>query len=118
SENLERNLIARKLDTALFIDPVRDLLKRSHKEVEVELRFVGQGEIEILGEAVCFEIALLEAGSTLENPFVRDRRVVEDAGQQPAEHVVLFDNVRQQPEVGSRSQKLAAVNHVRPPPPN
>ncbi len=51
--------------------------------------FVSQREIKILGEAVRFEITLLETGSAFEYPLVRERRMVEDAGKEPPEHVVI-----------------------------
>src|ERR1017187_3212653 len=117
-EDLEIDFIRRKLNTRLLVDPRGHFAKCADQEINVEMGFIGQREVEVLGEAVCFEVALLETRSALEYPFVRERRMVEDAGEEPAENVVLFDDVRQQSEVRGGYEQLTAINHALPPPPS
>ena len=50
-------------------------------------------EVEVLGEAVGLEVALLEARPALEDPWVCENRVGTDPRQKPAEHVVLLDDI-------------------------
>jgi hypothetical protein len=47
AKDLEVNLISRKLDAGLLIDPVRNFLKCPDQEVYVEMGFVREGEIEV-----------------------------------------------------------------------
>jgi hypothetical protein len=118
AENLERDLVRRKLDPGLFIDPGGEFPKCPDQEIEIEVGFIRQGEVKIFREAVSFEIALLEAGSAFEDSGFGKRGVIEDAGQDPAENVILFDDVGQKPKIAGCSEEFAAVNHARPPPPN
>ena len=68
AKDFEGNLFARKLDAGLLIDPVGNFLKCSDQELDVEMGFVREREIEIFGEPICLEIAFLQAGSALEYP--------------------------------------------------
>ena len=98
-EDLELYFVGRKLDAGLLVDPGGNFPKCADQEIDVEMRFIGQREIEILGETVRLEVALLETGSAFEYPLPAERRVIEDAGKEPAENVVLFYDVRQKPRL-------------------
>src|SRR5262245_58663645 len=56
--------------------------------------FIAQREIEILREPIGFEKALLEASTAFENPTFGELIVSVDAGQHPAEDIILLDNMR------------------------
>jgi len=64
-EGLEIHFVGWKLNTRLLVDPFRHFAKCAYQEIDVEMGFIGQREVEVFGEAVCFKIALLETGSAL-----------------------------------------------------
>ena len=52
-------------------------------------------KVEVFGEAVGFEITFLQAGPALEYPALGEDSLPIDASENPAEHIVLLDNLRQ-----------------------
>ena len=58
------------------------------------MRFVAQREVEIFRKPVGLEEALLETGSAFEDPAFGEFLMGVDAGEHPAEDVVLLDNMR------------------------
>ncbi|KVW98051.1 hypothetical protein ABW22_03280 [Thiobacillus denitrificans] len=65
---LEADLVGRNLNTARFINPIRNLTKRREQKIFIELPLFGDGEVQVFRESIGFEVALLEAGSPLEDP--------------------------------------------------
>ena len=57
------------------------------------MRGIGDREVEILGEAIGLKVAFLQRCPALENPGLGKDFVLVDAGERPAKHVVLFDDV-------------------------
>lgn len=91
---LEANLLPRDFDAALFIDPFGHLTECLQQVVLVELGFLRHSEIQILGKPIRLEVAFLQARSALEDPAFRKLGIRGNAGQQPTEDVVLFDDVQ------------------------
>lgn len=60
-------------------------------ELERDLGPYANGDDESIGG----DLALLKAGSALEHTRLSKSRMVEDAGKEPAENVILLDDVRQ-----------------------
>jgi len=73
------------------------------------------GEVQVFGEAVRFDVALLETGAALEDPTVAENGIRTDAPQHPAEDVVLLDDVLPQSPFEAALDDLRATDH--PPPP-
>lgn len=68
-------------------------------------------EVEVFREAVGLEVALLQAGAALEHPARADHRVGRDAGQEPAEGVVLFHHVGLKLQLGCEGQDFLLGDH-------
>ena len=102
------------LDAGPLVNPLADFGEGLFQKRLVEMRGIGQGEVEILGEAIGLEEALFQAGSALEQPVVGQRRMGADTGEHPAQHVVLFDDVGPQRHARRRFQYLAPVDHAWP----
>ena len=60
----------------------------------VDLRCVRDRKIQIFRKSISLEIALLEAGTALEEPGAGECSVRVDASENPAEHIVLFNDSR------------------------
>lgn len=73
---------------------------------------IQQREIQVFRETIRLEEALLQARATFEDPGIASRCVLADAGKQPAERVVLLDDMRLQTEICGKVQQLLARNHV------
>ncbi len=56
------------LYATLVIDPFGNFSKRSLQKFNVEMILVPLSEIEILRKAVCFKVALFQAGAAFEYP--------------------------------------------------
>ena len=108
---VEALAVDRNLDARTVVDGGGDVGEDVAQEVLVEVRRVCQREVKVFGEAVGLEEALFEAGSALKDSAVGNRLVVGNTPEQPAEHVVLFDDVRIEPRGGGLVQDLALVNH-------
>ena len=65
---LEPHLLARDLDPGGLVDALRDPREDRTQGVWLGGRALDEGEVEVLREAVRFEVALLEAGAALEHP--------------------------------------------------
>src|ERR1700683_2934184 len=72
--------------------------------------FVAQREVEVLREPVSFEETLLEAGSTLEYPVFGEFFMSIDAGEQPAQDVILLDNMRVERCLRRKIEDFASVD--------
>jgi hypothetical protein len=81
------------LKAAGVVNPLAHLLEDPGKEVLIKVVSVLQREVQILREPVGLEVALLQAGAALEHPARADHRVGRNAGQEPAEGVVLLDHM-------------------------
>ena len=79
-----------------FVGPLPDFAEDALEEGPVEVRCVGEREVEIFREPVGLEPAFLETGAALEHPAAADVGMGVDAGQHPAEDIVLLDDVREQ----------------------
>jgi hypothetical protein len=60
----------------------------------VDMGFFRNCEIQILRKAIGLEIAFLQTRSALENPGFGNLGICGNAGQQPTQHIVLFDNMQ------------------------
>ena len=78
-EDFELARLGRKLQAAGVVDPLTDFLENIGKEGLVKVIGILQREVQIFGKAVGFEVALLQACTTLEDPPVTDRRVLRPA---------------------------------------
>lgn len=108
---VEANLLARNLDPRLGVDPFGDLSKYSSKIFLVEMLPFGQREVEVFREAIGFEVDFLEAGASFEDPGTSDLFVVCDTRNQPAEHVVLLDNLGLKGQLARTIHDVSTVNH-------
>ena len=76
------------------------------------MRCISHGEVEIFREAIGLEVALLEAGAALEYPGIAKCGLGRDAGEQPAEDVVLFDDMDLELELACELANLVASDHL------
>lgn len=110
-EDFELARLGRKLQAAGVVNPITDFLENLGEESLIKMIGILQREVQIFGEAVGFEVALLQAGATLEDPPVADRRVCRDAGKEPAERIVFFDDMRLELKLGGESHDLLLRDH-------
>ncbi len=75
-------------------------------------------EIQVFRETIRLEVALLQAGAAFEHTCGVQRRVGEDARQQPAEDIVFFDNVRFKAELPGEINDLLSRDHSASPLPS
>ena len=75
------------------------------------LRF-GERKIEIFGEPVGLEEALLQACAAFENPALRKLFVLVDAREHPSEHIVLLDDMGRERSLLSDRKDFALLNHI------
>ena len=94
--DIEILLVGRDFDAGAIVDPLPDFAEDALEEGLVEVLCVGEREVEIFREAVGLEPAFLETGAALEHPAAADVGMGVDAGQHPAEDIVLLDDVREQ----------------------
>jgi len=73
--------------------------------------FVPQSEIQIFRKAIGLEIALLEAGPAFEDPARPQDFIGIDSGQEPPQHIVLFDDVRRQSSLVCKGDDFVPVDH-------
>ena len=73
--------------------------------------FIAQREVQVLRKPISLEVALLETGAALEDPAFRKLFMRVDAGEYPAEDVVLLDNVGQQRKRRRGFEDFAPVDH-------
>ena len=73
------------------------------------------GEVEVFGEAVGLDVALLQARAALEDPLVSENGIGTDAPQQPAEQVVLFDHLLGELPLGYPFDDVRSADHHSPP---
>ena len=79
-------------------------------QLTTRLRIDGR-EVQVFREAVGLEVALLQTGATLEHPAWADHGMRSDAGQEPAERVVLLDDMRLQLQFGGQRHDLLLGDH-------
>jgi hypothetical protein len=96
----------------LLRDPADYFLEYGLQEFFVNVAFVAQREIEVLRKPVRFEVALLEAGAAFEDPAFRKFVMCINAGEYPAENVILLDDIGQQRKGRSGFEDFAAVYHA------
>ena len=110
-EDFELARLGRKLQTAGVVDPLADFLENIGEESLVQVIRVLQREVEVFGKAVGFEVALLQAGTALEDPPVADCRVCGDASKEPAERIVFLDDMRLELKLGGERHDLLLRDH-------
>jgi hypothetical protein len=88
---------ARQRDASLLLDGIEHRGQGGQQCGRLEWAVLADGEVEVFGESVRLDEALLEAGATLEDPRVAQRCVRPDAPEEPAEDVVLLDDLLGQP---------------------
>ena len=74
--------------------------------------FASQGFV--VGESVCLEIAFFQACAALENPALRQLGIRRNAGQQPAEHIVLLDHMKVQRQFTRKIRDFLLIDHTTP----
>jgi hypothetical protein len=75
------------------------------------MRGVEERKVEILGEAVGLEKALLEARSSLELPRVAQLRMSGDSREHPAKDIVLLNDVRVEVNLRRDLDDFPAIDH-------
>lgn len=65
-----------------------------------------QSEVEVLGEPVRFKVALLEASPALERPARADLWMHGDPGKEPAQRIVLLDDMGLQLQLGCKGHQF------------
>src|SRR5436309_91742 len=90
---LEADLVTRDFDARSLVDALSDGRENGAQGIRVDCGALEKSEVQILGEAIRLEVALLKAGATLEHPRVSDGRLGGDAPKEPAQSVVLLDDV-------------------------
>ncbi len=73
------------------------------------------GEVQVLGEAVGLDVALLQAGTALEDPLVAEDRGAAESPQQPAEDVVLLDDLLGELPLADPLDDVRPGDHHSPP---
>src|SRR5271157_2574841 len=111
-EYFEPALIGRQLDTRRFVEPVTELGEPLFQETRVQLRRVRNCKIQVLGEPIRLEKALLETGAAFENPRSSQERIAVNASEQPTEDVIFFDNARFKAKLIGEPQDFRTVNHA------
>lgn len=110
--DIKSELFCRNLQTDIIVKFLAYFGESLLKEIRVQVRDVTQRKVQIFREAVRLEIAFLKACSALERPGRRQCFVTVDAFEEPAQDVVLLDNLRSQPKIGSDNENFAAVNQL------
>ena len=111
-EELEFPECLRDFDARALIDPFGNFLEGVAEELLLDLRRLGDGEVEVFGKAIGFEVTFLETRSSFEYPVLGESGMPIDAREYLAEHVVLFDDLRPQPEGSSCIQDLTSLDHT------
>ena len=83
-----------------------DFLEDPGEESFIKVLGILQGEVEVLGKPVRFEVALLEASPSFEHPTRADLGMRGDPGQEPAQRVVLLDDVGLQLQFGCKGHQF------------
>jgi hypothetical protein len=109
--DIETQQVCRKLDARFIVEPFANRLEAFDQEISVELRGVGDREIQILGKPIRLEEALLETGAALEYPRRAEHFVTSDSREQPPEYVVFFDHIGAKAKFTCQLQDLRAVDH-------
>ena len=100
-----------KVDSRRLADPCEDA-RECACDRRLAHRWPGQdGEIEILGEPICLEVALLETCAALERPPDGEFRIQADPPRHPAEDVVLLHHVLAQPPLADARRDVAPPDH-------
>lgn len=110
-ENLEANITSNRVEATLFPDPTSNYRKSTPQERLIEMSSVRDGKVEVFRETVRFEITLLKASPTLENPAAPKLFISMNTSQQPAERIILLDDVSLESHLAAEIQYLLAINH-------
>ena len=105
-EDFKLARLGRELETRCVVDPVGDLLEDPSEESFVQVLGILQGEVQILGESVRLEVALLEASPALEHPARANLWMRGDPGQEPAQRIVLLDDMGLQLQLGCKGHQF------------
>ena len=112
-ENFELASFERQLQATGFVHPVADFFESGGEKLFVEVVSILKREIQVLREAIGFEVAFLQTRSTLEHPARPDHRMRGDSGKEPAERVILFDDMRLQLQLGGERHDFLLRDHGR-----
>jgi hypothetical protein len=89
-------------------------LQRGAQEIFIQMTFVAQRKIEIFRKPVCLEITFFKTGAAFKDPVFGEVVMGVDAGEQPAEDVVLFYDAGKEAEGRCGFEELAPVDHGLP----
>jgi len=100
-----------KIHTGRAVDAGQDALDKRANVI----RRVGpsgqHGEVEVLGEAVGLDIAFFQTCPAFEDPRLTQGRVGGDPPQQPAQNVILLDDLLGQTPLADPLNDVSARNH-------
>ena len=113
--DVEYTPIRWKFNTGPIEDPICDPFKGVSKKPRVDMSWVPQGKVKVFGETVGFKETLSQARAALENPVIGKGFVLIDTRQNPAQHIVLFDYLRQERFRPRNPDDFTAINHGCPP---
>ena len=105
-EDLELARLRRELEARYVVDPIGDLLEDPSEESFVQVLGILQREVEVLGEPVRFEVALLEASPSLEHPARAYLWMRGDPRKEPAQRIVLLDDMGLQLQLGCKGHQF------------
>jgi hypothetical protein len=88
----EATVLDDQIDPRLPREPCRDAAEDLRQLCGPRRTAVDHSEVEVLRKPVGLVVALAQTGPTLENPGPRELRLSGDRGEQPPEHIVLFDH--------------------------
>ncbi len=107
----KRVLANLQFDSRLVGEPVADPLKDRDQRLGFLVSAADDREVQVLGKAVGLVVALAEAGAALERPGGPEVLVGGYRGKDPAERVVLLDDVVSQLPLRTKCPHLGYRNH-------
>ena len=111
---IETKHVSWNFDAGVVVNPLADLREPPKEKVTIEMRFIGDREIEVFRESVGFKETFLETGTTLE---IYNRKmenfIAGNSGEHPSERIILLDDLRSQREVACHAHDLLAADHDR-----
>ena len=100
--DIEFELIGGDVQSRLFRYPTDDFFEHRPQEILVKMTFIAEREIQVLRKPIGLEVTFLQTGASLEDPAFRELFMRVDAGEYPAQDVVLLDNIGQRAKTTKR----------------
>lgn len=96
--NVEAELVVGNHEARFVGDPCDDLAEDTPEKAFVEMTLADKSEVDVFGESIGLEVALLQARPSFKYPRLRNVTVRIDPRKQPSENIVLLEDIRQQAE--------------------